>query len=120
MTAYYHLKSMPAAQCYVRFTADEHGAPMCIELYSYNTCILVVSRCLGDAWACYPVFNPAYSRTTARHVNRFTTELYGVNMYYECKAVYNAEQDCLPSLLSSREVHDFWNYYAQHGKKFSY
>lgn len=119
MTAYYHLKSMPAAQCHVRLNTDEHGAPMSIELYSYRTCILVVSRRPSDVWACYPVFNPAYSATTSRHVNRFTTELFGVNMYFECKEVYNSEQDCLPTLLANREVCDFWNYYTQYGKRYT-
>ena len=115
----YHLRSMPAAQCHVCLITDELGAPTAIELYSYRTCILQIYRRPGDVWACYTVFNPAYSNTTARHVNRFTTELFGINMYYECKDVYNSEDDCLPTLLSNHEVYDFWNYYSQYGKKYN-
>lgn len=115
----YHLKSMPYANVHVAFNFPVKGQPLeSIELVSYTTTILVIQRRDDETWVCRPVFNPAYSHSTMRHVNRFTSELYGVNMYYECKSVYQSEQDCLPSLLTNKEVCDFLNYYVRYGKKF--
>lgn len=87
---YYHMKSMPSARCHVEFIADDSGCLQNIRLFSYNTLILDVAVGLPqnehavNVLVCYPV---DCSFTTARHVNRFTTELFGENKYFELKRV---------------------------------
>lgn len=121
-TMNYHLRSMPAAQTHVVFVHDNHNALVSIRLVSYRTSILEIDRIEKDGeflWVTNVVFNPAYSRTTARHVNRFTTELFGCNYYYECKDAW-AKEVPLSEVLSTNTIMDFWNEYRQYGKHFNY
>lgn len=121
-TMNYHLRSMPAAQTHVEFVYDNHNALVSIRLVSYRTSILEIDRIEKDGeflWVTNVVFNPAYSRTTARHVNRFTTELFGCNYYYECKDAW-AKEVPLSEVLNTNTIMDFWNEYRQYGKHFHY
>lgn len=71
-TMNYHLRSMPSAQTHVEFVSDNLNALVCIRLISYSTAILEIDRVEKDGeyvWVTNVVFNPAYSRTTARHFN---------------------------------------------------
>lgn len=118
----YRLRSMPSAQAHVDFVYDEYNSLVAIRLYSYRTCILETSRMEKGGiyhWVTNVVFNPAYSRTTARHVNRFTKELFGWNYYFECKYAW-ADGTALSEVLSTNTIMDFWNEYKQYGKKFHY
>lgn len=86
----YRMISMPAAKCRVEFVVDDFSCLKNIRLWSYTTLILDVAVGLPDdghacdVMVCYPV---DCSHTTARHVNRFTTELFGENKYFDFKGV---------------------------------
>lgn len=82
-TINYCLRSMPHAQCHVAFISDG-GCLKEVRLVSYSTTILSVkyNGTDADVEVMYPV---DCSRTTARHVNRFTTELLGTNEYHALK-----------------------------------
>ena len=118
----YHLCSMPSAQTHVEFVYDNHKALVCIRLFSYRTPILEIGRVEKDdeyVWVTNVVFNPAYSRTTARHVNRFTHELFGRNYYFECKEAW-ANESPLVDVLNTNAIMNFRNEYQQFGKHFHY
>lgn len=57
-----------------------------ITLVSYTTCILDLT---SDGWL-VPRFNPAYSRTTIKHVGYFMKEFTKLN-YYTAKDIYNKD-----------------------------
>lgn len=121
-TMNYHLRSMPSAQTHVEFVYNECDSLIAIRLYSYRTCILETVRMEKGSiyhWVTNVVFNPAYSRTTARHVNRFTHELFGCNYYFECKEAW-ANESPLAEVLHTNAIMDFWNEYRQYGKHFHY
>ena len=121
-TMNYRLRSMPAAQTHVEFVYNKCNSLVAIRLYSYRTCILETVRMEKGGnyhWVTNVVFNPACSCTTARHVNRFTTELFGCNYYYECKDAW-AKEVPLSEVLSTNTIMDFWNEYQQYGKHFHY
>lgn len=121
MVINYHLRSMPAAQTHVTFLHDNCEL-ISIYLYSYNTPILRVGRVEKDGnyvWITKVLFNPAYSRTTARHVNRFTNELFGRNYYFDCKEAW-AKKVPLSEVLNTNAIMNFWNEYNQFGKPFHY
>ena len=81
----YHLMSMPSASCHVNFYHN-NDVLVKAELVSYNTVMLTAEYNSSDIELTvnYPV---DCSVTTARHVNRFTTELTGTNLYHELKKV---------------------------------
>ena len=85
----YHMISMPAANCHVEFIVDDFSILRSIRLWSYRTCILAVS--VGpdgdDAIDILVEHAVDCSRTTARHVNRFTNELIGSNLYHQLKGI---------------------------------
>lgn len=119
-TMKYHLRSMPSAQTHIEFVHDNHNALVCIKLFSYRTPILEIDCVEKDGeyvWVTNVVFDPAYSRTTARHVNRFTQELFGSNYYFECKDAW-ANKTPLGEVLTTKAVMNFYNYYQQYGKHF--
>ena len=121
-TMNYCLRSMPAAQAHVEFVYNDCDSLVAIRLYSYRTCILNTVRMEKGGiyhWVTSVVFNPAYSRTTARHVNRFTKELFGCNYYFECKKAW-ADETELAEVLNANDIMNFWNEYQQYGKHFHY
>lgn len=81
----YHLMSMPSASCHVNFYLN-NGVLAKAELVSYNTVMLTAEYDGSNIKLTVNHF-VGCSRTTARHVNRFTTELTGTNMYHELKNV---------------------------------
>lgn len=81
----YALESMPCANCRVRLAINsETGDVIFVQLVSYATLILEarLNDCRLEALVYAPV---NYSPTTARHVNRFTTEMFGRNLYHVLK-----------------------------------
>lgn len=121
-TMNYHLRSMPAAQVHVEFVRDNCNVLVSIRLVSYRTSILEIDRVEKDGkfvWVTNVVFNPAYSHTTARHVNRFTRELFGCNYYFDCKEAWSNEYP-LSEVLNNNVIMDFCNEYKQYGKRFHY
>ena len=81
----YHLMSMPSASCHVNFYRN-NGVLAKAELVSYNTIMLTAEY---DGISIKLTVNHPVdcSVTTERHVNRFTTELTGTNLYHELKKV---------------------------------
>lgn len=81
----YHLMSMPSASCHVNFYHNN-----CVlvkaELVSYNT-VMLTAEYDGNNIKLTVNHPVDCSKTTARHVNRFTTELTGTNLYHELKKV---------------------------------
>lgn len=115
----YNMRSMPSAQTHVEFVYNECNSLIAIRLYSYCTCILETVRTEKGGiyhWVTNVVFNPAYSRTTARHVNRFTRELFGCNYYFECKEAW-ANESPLAEVLCTNSIMNFCNEYHKYGKR---
>ena len=81
----YHLMSMPSASCHVNFYRN-NGALVKAELVSYNT-VMLSAEYDGNNIKLTVNHFVGCSSTTARHVNRFTTELTGTNLYHELKKV---------------------------------
>ena len=111
----YHLISMPSAQCHVVFATTDSGAPDSIYLFSYTTPILRVARMGDDAWELSVLYPVNCSKTTARHVNRFTSELFGRSLYHELKSYPHFEP--FSELLSDSDVNRFWNRYEAVGRR---
>lgn len=77
----FRLESMPKAQCHVtiqRRSINDFEA----RLISYDTVVLV-ARHTNDGVEL--LCSGTYSPTTGRHINRFTTEFFGRNLYHPCK-----------------------------------
>ena len=91
MTQRFRLHSMPSAQCYVAIQHDSVSDRTIVELTSYST--LVLSAILDSDKSLRLLCSGTYSTTTARHINRFTTEFFGENLYHYCKRVVNSP-DC--------------------------
>lgn len=87
MTTMYKLKSMPFASCHVEINRDSNNKLVFISLFSYTSEVLRIYVDENLQFMCIPVDCAVdYSPTTARHVNRFTTEFFGKNLYYEFKS----------------------------------
>ena len=120
-TYYYKLHTAPYSQCHVEFVtennANERDKLVLIRFYSYYTLELEFSKSTDSYW--YPLICAyvAYSRTTGRHVNRFTTELYGESKYYQCKEcdIYHR---CRDMALTDDVIQRFYNDYRSDGKRF--
>lgn len=113
-TMNYHLRSMPYAQAHVEFYID--GCyPKEVRLVSYTTTILSVKFNGNDAdvEVMYPV---NCSRTTARHVNRFTTELFGTNEYHSLKKLGEGCTMCFEGMAVC--ISDLYQNYRYYGKHF--
>ena len=113
----YHMISMPYAKCRVEFIVDDFSCLSNIRLWSYKTLILDVAVGLPDdgyacnVWVCYPV---NCTRTTARHVNRFTTELFGENKYFDFKGVDTGTAvKYADMLLKAVEMHERYVYHSK-------
>ena len=112
----YHLRSMPSAQCHVEFYTDGCYLKE-VRFVSYTTTILSVTYHQADAdvKVVYPV---NCSRTTARHVNRFTTELLGTNEYHALKKL---GEGCTMRFEGMAVcISDLYSQYQQYGKRFHY
>ena len=83
----YHMISMPASNCHVEFIVDDISCLRNIRLWSYATLMLdvTVAPSSFDAISIDVKHYVGCSSTTARHVNRFTSELTGSNLYFQLK-----------------------------------
>lgn len=87
---HYRLLSMPHAQCRVYIKRFDDGS-VSVELISYDTRVLIANYHPDSGAELF--CSGTYSRTTSRHINRFTRELFGDSKYFECKsAVYDADK----------------------------
>lgn len=80
----YRLASMPKAQCHVRFYYS-NGVLEEVWLVSYNTVVITIMglETSHPYWTC----TGTYSKTTARHIGRFTAEFLGFNHYHTAKHI---------------------------------
>lgn len=125
----YRLASMPFSMCHVTIkrygeTCEEQA--ISVELWSYYTHVLTIDYHADDqSFELYA--SGTYSVTTARHINRFTTEFLGENMYHEIKRVCSKSDDKFPLVLAFdhttkisperaffKALHNYYN----HGKRF--
>lgn len=109
----YHLRTMPAAKCHVNFYRN-NGVIAKAELVSYNTVMLTAEY--DDSNIKLTVNYPVdCSVTTARHVNRFTTELTGTNLYHELKKVPTGDTYIVDDAAIC--LSDMAFKYQEHGKR---
>ena len=111
--ASYHLLSIPSANCHVVFYRT-NGYLTRVELVSYKTVILTAEYD-GSNIKLTVNCSVNFSRTTARHVNRFTTELSGTNLYHELKKVPNGGVYIVNDAAVC--LSDMAFKYADHGKR---
>lgn len=98
----FRLSSMPSAMCYVRIKRfGEHCEEQSIdaELWSYFTHVMTISYHV-DNQSFEVRASGTYSRTTAKHINRFTTEFLGENLYHLVKSVCSKSDDEFPLVLA--------------------
>ena len=110
----FHLMSMPSAQTHVEFLLND-GEIKAIWFYSYSTLELLIHKNGSGKWVCKVCAYAGYSRTTARHYNRFTKEFFGDNLYYACKNTDIGSN--LDVVISQHDVESFYNHYVSWGKK---
>ena len=110
----FHLMSMPSAQAHVEFVLED-GEIQGIWFCSYSTLELLIHKDESGRWVCKVCAYAGYSRTTARHYNRFTNEFCGQNMYFECKNTDIGRN--LDAVITQHDVESFYNHYVRWGKK---
>ena len=114
----YKLKSMPYAHAAVGIE-EVNGELIAVHLYSYDTRVLRINLKTPPATL---YCTGTYSRTTARHINRFTTEFCGRNLYYECKKAVNLTRGhCEAGVNAQIDMRDVLTaaiWYKEHGKSF--
>ena len=116
MRKLYKLVGHVTPNAHVRFEYDGLGYLSKVVLVSYHSVILECDTMQGpDVWI--KVVTPVnYSRTTARHVNWFTTNFFGKNLYHELKET--PVGGFLPLNNKAVCMMDTVNYYNRHAKKF--
>lgn len=120
MTTSYKMRSMPAANCHIEIIRDsESNEFVGVCLYSYRTLIMEICFDPNTSKESVKLYHPVdCSRTTARHVNRFTTEWLGENCYFKLKGEgegYTMSANWgLPYTLYALE------WYESSGKRFHY
>lgn len=80
MVEKFRLHSMPSAQCHIRIEHDADGTT--VELVSYKTSVCIIR---DDEFGLNLYCSGLYTRTTARHINRFTAEFLQRSHYFDCK-----------------------------------
>ena len=109
---------MPYAQASVDIEETD-GEYMAVYLYSYKTLVAVIDLVRRPATM---YCTGTYSRTTARHINRFTTEFCGRNLYYECKEAVNLtrgdSEARVNAQIDMRDVLTAIEWYVERGKRF--
>lgn len=122
----YSLRSTPYAQCHVNieYTSFDggvvDGSISAITLVSYRTPII---RLTFDRYANVELevlYRVDCSATTARHVNRFTTEFLGKNWYHDLKKLYSDGVRTVNITHLLYYIADTEQWYENNGKKFHY
>mgnify|MGYP000080252870 CR=1 FL=1 len=110
----YHMISMPAANTHVEFVVDDFSILRNVRLWSYRTLILDIGVDSDvDVLHCCVNYAVDCSKTTARHVNRFTTELFGDNKYFFFKHCKVGETYPLPGFMQAVNM---FEHYVNVGK----
>lgn len=90
----YRLNDMKSAMCHVnikRFCDADEDDSITVELWSYYTKVLTITYTRFDD-ICSVRSRGYFSPTTARHINRFTSEFLGKNLYADIKSACG--KDC--------------------------
>ena len=112
----YHLHSMPSAQCHVEIMRGDYGELRAVRLVSYRTTMLTLEVDYNnDSVVCKVNYHVDCSKTTARHVNRFTTEFFGENKYHELKKL--GDGNYFDMSKYRHFVYDSVMWYEQRGKR---
>lgn len=124
----YRLISMPSAMCHVSIERSAESCadqPIEVNLWSYYTNVLTISFSENQRLELYAT--GTYSATTARHINRFTKEFFGENLYHSVKCVCSKSDEELPLVLaidcttnkSAKEIFfKALERYSKYGKRF--
>ena len=120
MTTSYKMRSMPAANCHVEIIRDSKtNAFKGVYLYSYRTWMMEIccdpETYIETVKLYYPVDG---SRTTARHVNSFTTEWLGENCYFKLKGKEYGYT--MSAYWGVRDTLEMLQWYENSGKRFHY
>lgn len=124
----FRLASMPYAQCHVkikRYGERCEEQSIDVELWSYYTHVMSISY-HADSQSFDVIASGTYSVTTARHINRFTKEFLGINLYHDvkraCTKELTSEWAKVPVAIENTVVEQaFFNrlsYYDRYGKRF--
>lgn len=115
ITYSYRMLSMPYSNAHVEFILDNGARLSLIRLFSYSTLMLELElddiTFDGTLKICHDV---NCSMTTARHVNRFTTELFGKNKYHELKKHTVGDRIICADIAD--EALDLLEMYARNGR----
>ena len=98
----YRLDSMPSAMCHVvikRYGETCEEQAISVELWSYYTHVLTIDYHADDQSFDLHA-SGTYSVTTARHINRFTKEFLGENLYHSVKSVCSKSDEEFPLVLA--------------------
>lgn len=116
MTYSYKMLSMPGANCHVEFTTNNFNSLTAITLVSYHTPILKLELGFDASDGVLAILYPVNcSVSTARHVNRFTTELFGVNRYHELKSLGKGATVICPDCVM--DAVNMFEHYVNVGKR---
>ena len=120
MTTSYKMRSMPFANCHIEIIRDSKTNEFVgVYLYSYRTLIMEICFDPKTFKESVKLYHPVdCSRTTARHVNRFTTEWLGENCYFKLKGEENGY-----TMSANWGLHDTLcalQWYESSGKRFHY
>lgn len=88
----YRLNDMKSAMCHVkikRFCGPQEDGSIMVELWSYYTKVVTIKAFDG---VCEVRSRGYFSRSTMKHINRFTTEFLGENLYWHIKRICG--KDC--------------------------
>ena len=116
MTKMYKLANHVTNNVHVEFDFDNTSTLKCVRLVSYHTTILEIKNDFSpDVWI--KVKHPVNcSRTTARHINWFTINFFGKNLYYDLKAT--PVDGFLPMINAAESFKDSVRWYNDNAVKF--
>lgn len=93
ITRDFRLQSMQSAQAHVRIEYDNDFDSVSITLISYTSEVLKIIATRSDFSVRAELFaSGTYSVTTTRHINRFTNEFCGTNMYQPIRGALRASK----------------------------
>ena len=120
MISSYKMRSMPAANCHIEIVRDSKtNAFKGVYLISYRTLIMEICFDPDTALESVKLYYPVdFSRTTARHVNRFTTEWLGENCYFKLKD--KEKGYTMSANWGVRNTLEMLHWYENNGKRFYY
>lgn len=118
MTKLFKLANHSTNNVHVEFDFDVNGCFQCARLVSYRSVILEIENDFSPDARVKVKCPVNYSSTTARHVNWFTTDFFGKNLYHELKITL--VDGFLPVENSRYRFLDTVRWYNDNAEKFHY